>query len=1139
MTKRLSAGVLLLAVFVLAFAMTANAERLQPREWVDQSDPYRELPLFFRSSAGTTWVTVDTTSPCDPDFIADGGDIHDNTDHNINQVFCFEVPDSLWPAGQGAPYNLPNNRRYHFDHYSRNQPPLPKTSKWHVTTVVADTTGGGVTGTYSAWCGCDITESLVQSPGCDDTAFWVNQKGYGDEWEETLIMDVSNLGGGSGGTLSFSVRYDNECVYDYLYLEYLNASDAWVPFLDAGGTAVVFNGVSDNGADVTTNTCDNGAGGASDGNYFDDGTFVGAVPYHGNSVWYPNVTFPVPAQTDLQIRWRGSSDPAWSDFDGRGDTDGIGAIDNVNLVFNNGDDVVDDFELGTFDFAFVNGVPDADIWTFGSSGNTYDGWHITFDPMYKNKGATCTFSSDWMWNGKPDIGNIPENGFEYFLVSPVVPCDGWTGGTVLFSQYQCMPDARNDYTNTHIQYYDSAIGTWAPWQDFDGFVIFAGCDFWNMNSSENLTPFLGANTDSLRVGWEILDQSQEGNIDWGKHQNSQYIVDNVAFGSFDGTGTIFTLRNIDTFADTFSEKDPAHTPFLQNAEQGIWTGIGGTRQFANSDSFNVQIIDQNGLSLNVPTMHYRRDSGPGTAFGSWIAVPMTLALQDPTGTPGEGTYRAIFGNDGGGTHDHSGAGSDGRIWNSGQTVEYYIRVTDDGSNNAYWPGTADPSTLPAPTFAEFSILPFAVSTTGALADSLDSNGRPHVKGSPNAHFVLLVDDYTRNALDFANSTGFNPTGGVGPPGFGSFTGAVLDQPEDMVERALQMLYGGTDGNGDGSYDQHLNEAHWDKYDVVGAGSSVQCEPRGTSNTGAGINAYMTDAIEPYYDALIWLQGTFDGYSYADTTRLELATYLENGGCLFSTGDQVAFHLGTGGNDADSLIGFHQEYLGFSFPNSADETVGDRVLNFTGAGSMAGLKLGIYGECPIRLTPDRLRIAVPGGDGIPTSLGTYTESSDGADMAAGVLAATKCAQPGGGVAAHFAFGIEALLDDVSRARVLGRFLATDCGLPVTVPGGVNNGVDAPQIANGFGFSLAQARPNPFSDATSISFSVPTKTHVSIEVFNILGQKVRTLVNENMEANSYVRNWDGRSDDGAQVSSGIYFYKMVAGDFSATKKAVLLK
>ena len=76
-------------------------------------------------------------------------------------------------------------------------------------------------------------------------------------------------------------------------------------------------------------------------------------------------------------------------------------------------------------------------------------------------------------------------------------------------------------------------------------------------------------------------------------------------------------------------------------------------------------------------------------------------------------------------------------------------------------------------------------------------------------------------------------------------------------------------------------------------------------------------------------------------------------------------------------------------------------------------------------------------------------------------------------------------------------------------------------------------------TSIRFSVPSRSHVSIEVYNILGQKVRTLVDETLESNSYVREWDGRADGGAKVSSGIYFYKMVAGDYSATRKAVVLK
>jgi flagellar hook assembly protein FlgD len=96
-----------------------------------------------------------------------------------------------------------------------------------------------------------------------------------------------------------------------------------------------------------------------------------------------------------------------------------------------------------------------------------------------------------------------------------------------------------------------------------------------------------------------------------------------------------------------------------------------------------------------------------------------------------------------------------------------------------------------------------------------------------------------------------------------------------------------------------------------------------------------------------------------------------------------------------------------------------------------------------------------------------------------------------------------------------------------------------MADGFVFRLGPAAPNPFRSSTAISFSVARRSHVLIEVFNVLGQKVRTLVDEALEPNSYVRNWDGRSNNERRVSSGIYFYKMVAGDYSETKKAVVLR
>lgn len=90
-----------------------------------------------------------------------------------------------------------------------------------------------------------------------------------------------------------------------------------------------------------------------------------------------------------------------------------------------------------------------------------------------------------------------------------------------------------------------------------------------------------------------------------------------------------------------------------------------------------------------------------------------------------------------------------------------------------------------------------------------------------------------------------------------------------------------------------------------------------------------------------------------------------------------------------------------------------------------------------------------------------------------------------------------------------------------------------------FDLGQNYPNPFNPTTELKFDVPSRSFVSISIYNVLGQQVRTLVNEELEAKSYVVDWDGTSDGGAKVASGIYFYRMEAGSFVETKKMMLLK
>ena len=90
-----------------------------------------------------------------------------------------------------------------------------------------------------------------------------------------------------------------------------------------------------------------------------------------------------------------------------------------------------------------------------------------------------------------------------------------------------------------------------------------------------------------------------------------------------------------------------------------------------------------------------------------------------------------------------------------------------------------------------------------------------------------------------------------------------------------------------------------------------------------------------------------------------------------------------------------------------------------------------------------------------------------------------------------------------------------------------------------YALSQNYPNPFNPSTEISFALPENAFVELSVFNILGQRVNTLVGGEMPAGNHQVSWDGTDSDGGSVASGIYFYRISAGDFSSSKKMLLLK
>ncbi|MBU2584882.1 MAG: T9SS type A sorting domain-containing protein, partial [Bacteroidetes bacterium] len=90
-----------------------------------------------------------------------------------------------------------------------------------------------------------------------------------------------------------------------------------------------------------------------------------------------------------------------------------------------------------------------------------------------------------------------------------------------------------------------------------------------------------------------------------------------------------------------------------------------------------------------------------------------------------------------------------------------------------------------------------------------------------------------------------------------------------------------------------------------------------------------------------------------------------------------------------------------------------------------------------------------------------------------------------------------------------------------------------------YGLYQNYPNPFNNQTNIKFQVSNESNVKLEIFNVIGQKIITLVDENKLPGYYSLKWNGKNEGGETVNSGIYFIHFSAANFSEIKKMALFK
>jgi hypothetical protein len=276
-----------------------------------------------------------------------------------------------------------------------------------------------------------------------------------------------------------------------------------------------------------------------------------------------------------------------------------------------------------------------------------------------------------------------------------------------------------------------------------------------------------------------------------------------------------------------------------------------------------------------------------------------------------------------------------------------------------------------------------------------------------------------------------------------------------------------------------------------------------------------------YETVIWLTGDRRDSTLLPAEQVEIQNFLASGGKLLLSGQNIGYDLLEHGSPADSLFFTNVLHAGYT----ADSSGGIAVMSAPGTDVTAGTQLffwvGTSGaqnqfstDVITALEPAKpFLIYLPGGK----TAGVFYEDHATASRRI-----------------YLAFGIEGIAGPLSNSA------ATFLQKLVTWLNYEETSLEL-QIFETIPefFDLSQNYPNPFNPCTTIEFQVPHAAHVLLEVYNLLGQRVKTLVDEKKSAGFFKAEWDGDTHSGEPVASGMYFIRFKAGDFQQMKKMMIVR
>jgi hypothetical protein len=914
--------------------------------------------------------------------------------------------------------------------------------------------------------------------------------GYGDRWNQSFCTK-SCLSVGLGVYVEFDAAWDAEPNYDWTTLQVDQCDNHW---LDVYGGYGVWDGRSESSPGVP--------GSVSHSIRIDDR-------------FYPSGS--------LRIRFNFDSDGYESDYDGLYNSDGAFILDNIVVYDTTGTLVaLEDFE----DEAW--GDHDADDWEscnlpgYGSYAGLFQGGLVVQeDPCIRNlscfwgffEGSTAYYScGGWPGQRVVPYDNTLDQCLQNHIWSPVMPVAG--SGSVWELSFQTY----RDLLIPPLVFYDFYVRSWhgdppscpGRWVG-DIYVYYGPNKDWHTSPPDerSIGQWIEPGATAIQVALACRDMCclWSGSTWCSCHSHSP-LFDNVAVYRVAANGPQWSVLEVDCFQDNFPEDGTITGPARIDAARDL-VDEDNVGRIQPGDSMVVTVDDpDNAMGFHIP-----RDMWSGAAVYCYVSVDGPHSADPPASFAMSGWIDdpryTVVGLVSAGGRNWAQIQCDSVYTDAGAVVagKYCIDLND----NLFTPGDSIYYFYGARNFNNsWTWYSYWIPGPNVVYDIETAASYPHE--------VSVLPAVGRDVAD----------GGRG--------GHIL-YVDGMDDRDGQVWF-------DTAFELLGIDGEVDRYDIIAPSSSMGNHPseRVANISQQILGIYRTIIWNTGYLTTSWSEGDGDPGKSDDTGFvLSFLDGLESPGGIYLTGDNAADQWSW--PVSPSAIALKDTYMNFLVESGNHRrfvNISPLVIGETGPGTFFRDAVGepdtmvAYGGCPFMSNFDVLT-----QDGSSVVQMQYHQSSVGPGLGPKPAVLSQVTH-NGTVDVGFileGFGYQYIRDahrnePMARVEHLMRILRW-----------LNGPLDDPVSARPTTVAvneLRQNRPNPFNPTTTIEFQVKHTGHATLKVYNVAGQLVRTLVDERVTAGKlHTVWWKGLNNAGQSVSSGVYFYRLEAGEFTATKKMVLLR